>query len=274
MICSSFDTDLTDDQWELIAPMLPKAKTGGRPRTTDLRSIVNAILFLLKEGCRWRTLEALSGFPPWETVYGYFVAWRRKGIWRKIHYAMYEQVRVTLEGREAQPSAVVIDSQSIKTTKMASIKSRGYDGGKKVKGRKRVLVVDTLGLLVDGSVVPANMHDTKGGEKALAKVAKWQKLRRIKKVYADKGFQGPTFASWVKTKMGAVVETSANLAQKVKHFVPAKKRWVVERSHAWLLDYRRLVVDHERLSRNSMTFIRIAFVVLMLRRLCPVPRLW
>ena len=232
--------------------------------------MVNAILFLVRSGCHWRTLDPISCFPPWETVYRYFAEWRRRGVWKKIHYHLYERVRQTVEHRAPQPSALVIDSQSIKTTKMAAVASRGFDGGKKVKGRKRVLVVDTLGLLVDGAVVPANTHDTKGAQTALAKVAQRQKEKTVKAVFADKGFQGASFAGWVKKQLGAVVQTSENLAQKMKRFVPAKTRWVIERTNAWLLDYRRLVVDHERLVRNSMTMIRIAFIRVLLRRLCPV----
>lgn len=175
---------------------------------------------------------------------------------------------MTIEKRTPQPSLLVIDSQSVKTGKSAAISSRGYDGGKKVKGRKRFLVTDSLGILVDVAVTTANLHDTKGGPKALAKVAKRKKYAKsVKAVYADKGFQGPTFAGWVKAKLGAVVETSENLAQKVKQFVPAKKRWVVERSFAWLGDYWRLSVDRGRHRVNSVTFIRIAFTRVMLRRL-------
>jgi putative transposase len=270
---SAFDTDLTDEQWATLAPFIPKAKTGGRPRKTDMRAVVNAILFLVKSGCHWRTIDPIPHFPPWETVYGYFRDWRRKSVWKKIHYHLYERVRGEIEKREPQPSAIVIDTQSIKTTKMAAIKSRGFDGGKRVKGRKRVLVTDTLGLLVDVSVVPANTHDTKAGERVLTKVAKrYKKKKTIQTVFADKGFQGPNLASWVKAKLGAVMQIGENMTSKVTGFVPAKKRWVVERTNAWNLDYRRLVVDHERLLKNSMTMIRIAFIRICLRRLYPVTR--
>jgi putative transposase len=265
-----YDSDLTDAQWGSIASLIPPAKAGGRPRTTDMRATVNAIFFLVRSGCHWRTLDPIPQFPPWQTVYTYFGAWRSRGIWKKIHYHLYQQARVAME-RTPEPSLLVIDTQSIKTTKMAAIKSRGYDGGKKVKGRKRVMVVDTQGFLVDVSVVPANMHDTKAGRRVLIKVAKRQKKKRtIKTVLADKGFRGIPFSTWVKKTLGAVVQTSENLAQKVKRFVPAKKRWVVERTHAWMLDYRRLVVDHERLLKNSITMIRIAFIRVLLRRLHPM----
>jgi putative transposase len=182
---TSFDTDLTDDQWFAVAHLIPKAKFGGRPRKTDMRSVVNAILYVVKEGCRWRSLDPIPQFPPWETVYGYFRDWRHKAIWRKIHYHLYGRVRVEVEKRNPQPSAVVIDTQSIKTAKMAAIKSRGFDGGKRVKGRKRVLVTDTLGLLVDVSVVPANTHDTVAGQKVLTKVAKrYKKKGTIQTIFA------------------------------------------------------------------------------------------
>lgn len=269
-ICSLFvrmyETSLTDAHWALIAPFIPPPKTGGRPRTTDARAVVDAVLYLLKTGCQWRQLP--KDFPPWQTVYRFFTTWRRKGVWRKLHYHLYEKVRVTIQKRHPQPSLLVIDSQSVKTGKNASIKSRGYDGGKKVKGRKRHMVVDTEGLLVDVSVTPANMHDTKGGQKALLKVAKRRKfVKRVKRILGDKGYQGSPFSDWVRKKLGAVVETSENLAQKVKKFVPAKTRWVVERSHAWVGDYWRLTTDRERNVVNSMTFTRIAFIRVMLRRL-------
>jgi putative transposase len=197
MVCSVYDTDLNDAQWLAIAGLIPPAKSGGRPRTTDIRATVNAILFLVRSGCHWRTLDPIPQFPPWQTVYTYFAAWRRKWVWQKIHYHLYRLARVAVQ-RTSEPSLVVIDTQSIKTTKMAAIKSRGYDGGKKVKGRKRVLVVDVEGNLIDGSVVRANMHDTKAGQKALINIATRQKKRTTKKVLAAKGSQGPNFGRWVK----------------------------------------------------------------------------
>jgi transposase len=263
-----YSSDLTDDQWTRVFPFIPAPKFGGRPRTTDERQIVNAILYIVTAGCKWRLLP--TNFPPWQTVYSYYAAWCKKGIWQKLHYALYESVRREA-GRNPQPSVVVIDSQSVKTGKVAPIESRGYDGGKNVKGRKRHLVTDTLGLLVDLAVTPANEHDTVGGAKALDKFAKRQKSKTVELAYADKGYRGEKFANWVKAKLGAIVTIGENLAQKVKQFIPAKKRWVVERSFAWLGDYWRLSVDRERLLLHSMSMIRIAFIRVMLRQLHPPP---
>jgi len=261
-----YDTDLTDLQWAIVLPFIPSPKTGGRPRTTNEREVVNAILYLVKTGCHWRSLP--SDFPPWQSVYRFFIAWRKKLVWRKIQQKLYEKARVA-EGRKLRPTAVVVDSQSVKTGKMVAISSRGFDGGKRVKGRKRHLVTDTLGLMVDVSITPANVHDTKGAQFVLNKVARQQKKQTIKTVFADKGYQGPKLAEWVRKKFGAVVQTSANLTKKFKKFVPAKKRWVVERSFAWLGDYYRLSIDRERHPVNSMTMVRLAFIRLVLRRLCP-----
>lgn len=263
-----YSSDLTNEQWARVLPFIPAPKFGGRPRTTDEREIINAILYIVTAGCRWRFLPL--NFPPWQTVYGYYAAWVRKGIWEKLHYALYESVRREL-GREPQPSVVVLDSQSVKTGKVAPIESRGYDGGKKIKGRKRHFVTDTLGIMVDLAVTPANEHDTIGGMKALAKLAPRLKGKKVEVAYADKGYRGEKFANWVKSKIGAVMAIGENLAQKLKQFVPAKKRWVVERAFAWIGDYWRLSVDRERLLAHSMSMIRIAFIRVMLRQLHPPP---
>lgn len=261
-----YDTDLTDCQWSFIQRYIPAPKTGGRRRTTDEREVVDAILYLLKSGCHWRLLP--KEFPPWQTVYRYFVAWRRKGVIKRIHYAIYQKARIA-EGKKPDPTALVIDSQSVKTGKCAAINTRGFDGGKKVKGRKRNMVTDTLGLLVDVSTTRANLHDTKGAKVSLRKFAKRQKKKTIKTVFADKGYRGDNLAGWVKANLGATMQIGNNMTVAGGAFVPAKKRWVVERGFAWLGDYYRLSVDRERLQRNSNTMVRLAFIRLMLRRLWP-----
>ena len=172
-------------------------------------------------------------------------------------------VRV-FEWREPNPTVVVIDSQSVKTGKAGG--NRGYDGGKRVKGRKRHLVVDTLGLMVDVAVSPANVHDTRGATRILGRIREWIETDP-KVVYADGGYAGRPFESWLCENLDARVEISANLAQVTKRFVPAKKRWVVERTFAWFGDYRRLDKDHERLIVNSVAMIRWAMVRLMLNRM-------
>jgi putative transposase len=259
----SYPSDLTDDQWRYISKFVPKAKHGGRPRSTDERAVVNAILYLVRTSCQWRQLP--SNFPPWQTVYRYFARMSRSGVVRAIHRALYVDVRA-LHDRKPSPSAVVIDSQSVKTGKAGG--TRGFDGGKRVKGRKRHIVVDTLGLLVDVAVTPANVHDTVGGRKALTKAKRWLS-GKPKTIFADRGYQGSKFWWWARLYMGAHVQVSENPAMKTKQFVPVKKRWVVERTFGWFSNYRRLDKDQERLMVHSTTMIRWAFVALMLNRLAP-----
>lgn len=265
-----YDTDLDDEQWALVARYIPAAKTGGRPRTNNARAILNGVLYVVKTGCHWRSLP--KDFPPWQTVYRYFAEWRKRGVYRKLHAALYPMIRV-LDNRALTPSALVIDTQSVKTGKYAAVDTRGFDGGKKVKGRKRIMVVDTLGNMVDASILPANTHDTKCAQHGLSRICK--KLRKVvatvKTVFADKGFQGSNLAGWVKTNIGARMNVTENLTKSGGPFVPTKKRWVVERAFAWMGDYYRLSVDRERDPRNSLAMVRLASIRLMLRRLVPPP---
>lgn len=267
MICSGFNTDLSDEQWIFVKAFLPPPLPGGRPRTTDLRATINGILYVLKTGCQWRQLPKYN-FPPWQTTYFYFRLWNKRGVWHKMHYGLHGVVRA-MAGHSPSPSAIIIDSQSAKTGKMASADTRGYDGGKRVKGRKRHLVVDTLGLMVDVKVTPANTHDTKGAQEVLGKIIKstWNRVEKIKTVFADKGYNGLNFSGWVKKNLKATVQIGENLTTKFTGFIPARKRWVVERGFAWLSDYRRLSLDHERLPLVSDAFIKLAFVNVMLRRI-------
>lgn len=257
----NYPTNLTDAQWEQISLFIPDAKHGGRPRTTSTRRTVDAIFYLVRTGCQWRQLPL--DFPPWQTVYRYFIDWQERGIIADMQRTLYQIVRLT-EGRKSTPSVVVIDSQSVKTGKAGG--NRGFDGGKRVKGRKRHLVVDTLGLMVDVAVSPANVHDTRGATRILGRIADWMR-RKPKLVYADGGYGGRPFEDWAYENLGARIEISANLAQVAKRFVPAKQRWVVERTFAWFGDYRRLDKDHERFVCNSVAMIRWAMVRLMLNRL-------
>jgi len=246
-----YPTDLTDAQ------------------TTNFRAVVDGILYLLRSGCQWRLLP--TQFPPWQMVYRWYAFWRRKGVWRKVHAVLYAKVR-RHEKRCSTPSAVVIDSQSVKTGKVVPKKTRGFDGGKRIKGRKRHLVTDTLGLMVEAAITPANVHDTKGGQKVVERIAKRPDLKdSIEVVHGDKAYAGSPFKQFVRRKLQAIVKTSENLTRVVKKFVPAKQRWVIERSFAWLGDYYRLKVDNERDPRNSLTMLRIASINVMLRRLHPLP---
>lgn len=258
-------TDLSDEKWALVAALLPAPKPGGRPRSTDLRRVCDAILYLVKTGCQWRSLP--HDFPPWETCYTYFREWRATGVLKLLMQLLVEKVR-RFEGRAAPPTIAILDSQSVKTGKMAS-SERGYDGGKRVKGRKRHIAVDTLGLPLALAVTSANTHDKVGGRHLIGSMAGWFKRRCVKKVLADGGYSGAPFSSFVRHTLNATVEIAGNIAQKVKAFVPVARRWVVERTFAWLGDYRRLDKDQERLTSNSVAMIRWALVGLMLKRLFP-----
>ncbi|MHB1217495.1 MAG: IS5 family transposase [Alphaproteobacteria bacterium] len=259
----AYDTDLDDAQWAIIAPLLPRARSGGRPRSTDLRRVVEAILYLVKTGCQWRNLP--HDFPPWRTVYGYFDDWQRRGVIRKIQQRLVKKVR-RQEGRSGYPSIAILDSQSVKTGKTGE-QERGYDGGKRVKGRKRHIAVDSLGLIIGVSVTSANTHDQRGGRSVVRRIKRYLGERSPRKVYADGGYGGEPFRKWVKQKMGASVRVVKGVGQRVKGFVPIAKRWMVERTFAWLGDYRRLDKDQERLTRNSVAMIRMAMINLMLHRL-------
>ncbi|MBX9684939.1 MAG: IS5 family transposase, partial [Hyphomicrobium sp.] len=266
-----YNSDLTDEKWALIEPLLPAPKPGGRPRKTSVRRVVDAILYLVKNGCHWRNLP--RDFPPPGTCYTYFRAWRATGVLKRLQQTLVKKVR-RAAGRKSTPSIASIDSQSVKSGKFAS-SERGYDGGKRVKGRKRHIAVDTLGLPLAISVTSANTHDKVGGKRVVERMARWLKHKSPKKLYADGGYGGAPFAEFVRDKMNANVRIAGNIAQKVKAFVPLPQRWVVERTFAWLGDYRRLDKDQERLTRNSVAMIRWASVSFMLNRLSePRPDPW
>lgn len=257
----NYPTDLNDAQWDQIRLLIPGPKHGGRPRSTSVRRAVDAILYLVRTGCQWRMLP--GDFPPWRTVYGYFVDWQRDGIIADIQRMLLQVVRMT-DYRDPCPSVVVIDSQSVKTGRAGGI--RGFDGGKRVKGRKRHLVVDTQGVMVDVAVSPANVHDTRGATRILGRITDWID-RAPTVIHADGTYAGRPFATWARDNMDAEVIISDNPALVTKRFVPVKQRWVVERTFGWFSNYRRLDKDHERLVANSVAMIRWAMVRLMLNRL-------
>jgi putative transposase len=258
-----YPTDLTDEQWAILEPLIPPAKTGGRKREVNMREVVNAIFYLDRTGCQWDMLP--HDLLPKSTVYDYFAAWRNDGTWQRLVDALRCRVR-TEAGREATPSAASIDSQTVKTTEQGG--EHGYDGGKKINGRKRHILVDTMGLLLTVMVTTAALDD---GAAAAAVVGRLEvkTYHRLKKIWGDNKYHNLSFRAWLAlNRPGWELEVKTRDPEK-KGFAVLAHRWVVERTFAWLGRCRRNSKDYERRTDSSEAMIRVSSLHGMLRRLAP-----
>lgn len=257
-----YNTDLTDEQWAIIRNELPPAPGGGRGRTVDLREVTNAILYRLRTGCSWEMLP--KDFPPKSTVYEYFKRWEKDGTWSGLHDALRTSVRKQ-HGREATASAAIIDSQSAKTTETRG--ERGYDAGKKVKGRKRHILVDTLGLLIAIVITAASVQDRDGAKLVFAQV---RGETRLKLIWADGGYRG-ALVNATKEEFGWELEI-VKRNDDVKGFKVLPHRWIVERTFGWIGRYRLFCREHEATIESSKTDIYLAMTHIMVRRLTRKPK--
>jgi putative transposase len=284
---SIYLTDLSDAQWSCLGFLLPPPRTGGRPKSHSPRAILDAIFYVLRSGCSWRLLP--RDFPPWKTVYHYFRQWRLDGTFERLNAALRERLRIR-SGRNAQPSAAIVDSQSAKTTGVGG-EARGYDGGKKIRGRKRHLLVDTEGFVLKAKVHSAKIPDQDGLRLLLESAG--TAVSELKHLWLDAGYEGRG-KRWAEEILGLSVEVvrkppkptpekvariwAQELAKEgekidwqrlmpLRGFRVLPRRWVVERTFSWLGQNRRMSKDYERLCASAEAFVYVAMIRLMVRRL-------
>jgi putative transposase len=259
-----YASDMTDAEWKLIARRLPPRRRLGRPRKVNLRRIVEAILFILSTGCQWRALP--REFPPYSTVQGYFYAWRDTGRWQRIVMALVRQARRKL-GRKARPTAAIIDSQSAATTQAGG--PRGFDPGKRVYGRKRHIVTDTNGLLLAVHVHPANVQDVHGAVPLLELLRR--RFPKLRHVFADRVYRGDQLIQAL-SHCGPWRIEIVERPNGLKGFQLLPRRWVVERTFAWLGRCRRLAKDFEGRPSTEVAWLLVAHLRLLTRRLAQPPK--
>jgi len=262
---TNYPSDLTDEEWYQIKSLVPTPKSGkskrGRPVACDPRSLVNAIFYVVRAGCAWRLLP--GDFPVWQTVYGYFRKWSQDWTWTFIHDTLRDWLRKT-EGRKVAPTAAIVDSQSVKTPDQAG--ERGYDAGKKIKGRKRHLAVDTLGLILGIMITSAAVQDRDAAKSLIKGLVSM--FGRLQIIWADGGYLG-TLVQWVKQlrPFGQLRLEIVRRCDKAKGFKVLPKRWIVERTFGWFFKSRRLCRDYEVRVDHSEAMIRICMIRIMVKRM-------
>jgi putative transposase len=262
-----YPSDLTDDQWAILEEFIPAAKPGGCPRKHDMREVLNALFYHNREGCSWRAIPHDFGIP-WRTVYNYFRAFYSNGTWDQLLDALRLRLRQAA-GRDPEPKTAYIDSQSVKTAQGGE--QRGYDGGKKVQGRKRHIVVDSLGLLLAVVVTAADVDDARAAQDLFEEMPGGS-YPRLQLVWGDTKYHNYTLEDWLADQRRPYRIAVVSRPTDVQGWVKLPKRWVVERTFAWLGRYRRLSKDYEKLTETSAAMVQISAIHLMLRRLKPNQR--